>query len=83
MSGEKIRIAHIVEGFLGGTSTYMKTVLPSLVCRGFDVTLICSLYRCRSDSRDKLKELNESGVSVHVIDMHRQINPVIHKYFLY
>jgi glycosyltransferase involved in cell wall biosynthesis len=76
VSGEKIRIAHIVEGFLGGTSTYMKTVLPSLVCRGFDVTLICSLYRCRPDADAVLRELFESGVRIEVIDMRRQINPV-------
>ncbi len=76
MSGQKIRIAHIVEGFLGGTSTYMKTVLPGLVCRGFDVTLICSLYRCRPDANSMLRELFESGVRIEVIDMRRQINPV-------
>ena len=76
VSEKKLRIAHIVEGFLGGTSTYMKSVLPGLVARGFDVTLICSLYRCRADANSMLRELFESGVRIEVIAMRRQINPV-------
>jgi len=74
MNVRRIRVVHIVEGFLGGTSTYVCSVLPQLVKRGFDVTLVCSLERSRSDWRERLLELRESGVKVHVTAMKHGID---------
>jgi glycosyltransferase involved in cell wall biosynthesis len=76
MSNKKIRIVHILEGFLGGTSTYISTVLPQLVRQGFDVTLICSTNRCSPDAAARLSELRKNGVTVHSIPMQREINPL-------
>jgi len=74
MNARKIRVVHIVEGFLGGTSTYVCSVLPQLVKRGFDVTLVCSVERSRPDWCERLLELQESGVKVHVTAMQHRIN---------
>lgn len=76
MSERKIKVVHILEGFLGGTSTYVCTVLPQLVQKGFDVTLIGSTNRCSPDAAARLSELRENGVTVHIIPMHREINPL-------
>ena len=69
-----IKIAHILEGFLGGTSTYISTVLPQLVKEGFDVTLICSLDRCCPDAQTRLSELEKSGIKLCIVPMSREIN---------
>ncbi len=76
MSERKIKVVHILEGFLGGTSTYVCTVLPQLVRKGFDVTLIGSTNRCSPDAAARLSELRQNGVTVHIIPMHREINPL-------
>jgi glycosyltransferase involved in cell wall biosynthesis len=76
MSERKIKIVHILEGFLGGTSSYVCAVLPELARKGFDVTLICSTNRCSPDAAARLSELREKGVTVHIIPMHREINPL-------
>lgn len=70
-----IKVVHILEGFLGGTSTYMTTVLPELVGRGFDVTLVCSVNRCCPDASEKISGLRASGVKVHIVPMYRKISP--------
>jgi glycosyltransferase involved in cell wall biosynthesis len=75
MKDKKLKVVHILEGFLGGTSTYMCTVLPQLVGKGLDVTLISSLDRSCPDARAKMSELRASGVKVHIIPMQRAINP--------
>ena len=72
---KKIRVAHIVEGFVGGMATYMRTVLLQLAQNGFDVTLICSLNRCRPDAHAWLSKLREAGLTIHTINMYRNINP--------
>ena len=76
MSERKIKIVHILEGFLGGASTYVCTVLPELARKDFDVTLICSTNRCSPDAAERLSELKEKGVTVHIVPMHREINPL-------
>ncbi|MHC4478576.1 MAG: glycosyltransferase [Planctomycetota bacterium] len=68
------RLVHILEGFLGGTSTYLCNVLPQLVHKGFDVILICSLNRDCPDAVSRLSRLRQSGVRVHIIPMYRQIS---------
>lgn len=74
MNERRIKVVHILEGFLGGTSTYISTVLPQLARRGFDVTLIVSLNRSCPDARTKITELAGSGVHVYVIPMCREIS---------
>jgi glycosyltransferase involved in cell wall biosynthesis len=74
MNERKIKIVHILEGFLGGTCTYICTVLPQLARKGFDVTLIVSLNRCCPDAQTRISELKFSGVHVHVIPMCREIS---------
>lgn len=69
-----IKVVHILEGFLGGTCTYICTVLPQLAQKGFDVTLIVSLNRCCPDAQTRISELKLSGVHVHVIPMCREIS---------
>jgi glycosyltransferase involved in cell wall biosynthesis len=76
MNDRKIRVVHILEGFVGGTSTYICNVLPELVRNGFDVTLICSLNRYCPDAHTRISKLKESGVKIHIIPMHREINPL-------
>lgn len=76
MSHKQIKIVHIVEGFVGGLSTYVCTVLPQLVQNGFDTTLICSLKRRRPDAYKLISELRRSGVKVYVVPMCRRISPL-------
>jgi len=76
MNNKKIKIAHIIEGFLGGTSTYLCGVLPQLVQKGFDVTLIGSINRKDENAYAKISTLKASGVKVNLIPMSREINPV-------
>ena len=71
----KTKVVHILEGFLGGTSTYMSTVLPELARKGYDVTLIGSVNRCSPDAAVKISELRANGVKVHIVPMYREINP--------
>jgi glycosyltransferase involved in cell wall biosynthesis len=74
MPDKRIKVVHILEGFLGGTSTYICTVLPELVRRGFDVTLIGSTDRCCPDAQARISKLRASGVKVHIIAMCREIS---------
>ncbi len=76
MKQRRIKIVHIVEGFSGGTSTYISTVLPKLAEEGFDVTLINSTNRRCPDAESRLAELRNKGITVHLIPMYRQINLV-------
>lgn len=79
----KIKIAHIVEGFVGGMSTYLCNVLVSLEDAGFDVTLIYSPGRCDAGSPAKIDRLQEHGVKVRTVPMTRAINPVVDLYCLF
>jgi len=72
---KKIKIVHIVEGFIGGVEKYLCNVPAGLVERGFDVSLICSLGRCWGDAWDKIERLEACGVKVYVIEMSRSIRP--------
>ena len=83
MEKGKIKIVHIVEGFTGGLNTYMRLVLPQLVQKGFDTTLICSLNRACPDVADHLAALRASGITVHIVPMCREIRPLkdIHSFF--
>lgn len=76
MRNKPIKIVHILEGFVGGLRTYVCTVLPQLAQNGFDITLICSLNRCCPDASERISELRNSGVTVHIIPMYRQVNPL-------
>lgn len=80
MHDERLKVVHILEGFLGGTSTYMCTVLPQLVRKGLDVTLVISLDRSCPNVHAKISELRTAGVKVHIIPMRREINPFIDAY---
>lgn len=79
----KIKIAHIVEGFVGGISTYFCNVLPSLIDAGFDVTLICSLGRCSSEAEERMEYLKTQGVKVSIVPMIRSVNPAVDLYCLF
>jgi hypothetical protein len=74
MNNKKIKIAHIIEGFLGGTSTYLCAVLPQLVKKGFDVSLIGSINRMDENAYARISTLQASGVKVNLIPMHREIS---------
>lgn len=78
----KCEIAHIIEGFLGGTSTYLCHVLPELKRNGFNVTLICSLVRCDNDARAKVDNLRNQGIRVIETGMKRSLNPLTDLYYL-
>ncbi|MHC4647920.1 MAG: glycosyltransferase [Planctomycetota bacterium] len=73
MDKKTIKVVHILEGFVGGARTYACTVLPRLVERGFDVTLICSLNRGEPDAPARVSELAGRGVKVHVVPMSRSV----------
>ena len=74
MFNRTIKIVHIVEGFVGGLSTYICEVLPQLVCKGFDVTLICSVNRSSPDTCTRISELIKKGVKVQIVPMRREIS---------
>ncbi|UCG49946.1 MAG: glycosyltransferase family 4 protein [Phycisphaerales bacterium] len=76
MDSKPVRVVHILEGFLGGTSTYMCTVLPELVRRGYEVTLIGSVGRGYPDAEARISGLRAAGVEVHIIPMCREIRPL-------
>lgn len=82
MVAGKVKIAHVVEGFVGGLVTYMFSVLPELQKRGFEVHLICSLDRLISgtteklDMTKKLDHLRKMGIVVHIVPMARKIRPL-------
>lgn len=80
---DKIKIAHIIEGFTGGTCTYLCNVLDSLANSGFDITLICSFSRRDVEYVDKIENLKRNGVKVHTVSMTRAINPIIDIYSLF
>jgi len=76
MRNEALKVVHIVEGFVGGLSTYICTVLPQLAQKGFKVTLICSLKRCCPDALSRIEKLRQNRVTVHIISMQREISPL-------
>lgn len=76
MRNEALKVVHIVEGFVGGLSTYVCTVLPQLAQKGFKVTLICSLKRCCPDALSRIEKLRQNRVTVHIISMQREISPL-------
>jgi colanic acid/amylovoran biosynthesis glycosyltransferase len=80
---EKIKIAHVIEGFVGGISTYFCNVLVPLKEVGFDVTLIYSPDRCDAGALAKIDQLKEHGIKVHTVPMTRAINPVVDLYCLF
>jgi len=69
-----MKVVHILQGFSGGTSTYICTVLPELVKKGFDVTLICSVNHYCHDATGRISKLRETGVKIHIVPMRREIN---------
>ena len=73
MREKALKVVHILEAFLGGTATYACTVLPRLVQRGLDVTLICSLNRSDPDAPARIARLKKSGVRVYIVPMSRGI----------
>lgn len=74
MSNKPIKIAHIMEGFVGGLSTYACTVLPQLARNGFDLTLICSLKRSYPDVSKLVYKLKKVGINVYTVPMQRRID---------
>ena len=78
----QIKIAHVVEGFVGGMSTYLGSVLVSHKKAGFDVTLIYSPNRCDTGLSAKIKQLKEHGINVRTVPMTRAINPLVDLYCL-
>lgn len=76
----KIRIAHVIEGFEGGTCTYMMNVLPGLKKKGFNVTLICSLKRKTPDHETKISLLRLQGVDVRLVPMRRRVSLINDSY---
>lgn len=77
MENGKIKIVHILEGFVGGLRSYICLVLPQLAQKGFDVTLICSLRRSSAGAINDIEELRKNGIEVHIVPMIRGINPVV------
>lgn len=76
MKQDSLKIVHIVEAFAGGLATYMRLVLPELICGGFDVTLICSLERACPSALKTVPMLRERGIKVLVVPMTRSIRPL-------
>jgi len=79
---KNIKIAHIIEGFVGGMVTYLCNVLISLKKAGFDVTLIYSPKRGDNDSSKTINMLKGHGIKVYTVPMTRSIHPMIDLYCL-
>jgi hypothetical protein len=76
MHDKKIKIVHILEGFMGGASTHIRTVLPQLVQKGFDVTLIGSLNRCCPDAHTRISELRDHPTLAVKIQLRHNPHPL-------
>ncbi|KKL80261.1 hypothetical protein LCGC14_2006550, partial [marine sediment metagenome] len=74
---------HIVEGFVGGVSTYLCNVLVLLKEADFDVTLIYSPDRFDAGVPAKIERLKDRGVKILTVPMTRTINPLIDLYCLF
>lgn len=70
-----IKVVHICEGFVGGMRTHLCAILPELVGKGLDVTLVVSLGRSAPDVGARITELRGRGVKVCFIPMLRGIHP--------
>jgi len=82
MNTPKIKIVHVVEGFIGGLATYMFHVLPGLHRERFEVTLICSLGRKERAMAEKFSMLRKAGIIIHFVPMKRGFTPVADLYCL-
>jgi len=76
MRDKPIRIVHIIEPFQGGTAKHVCLILPELVRRGFDVTLICSLNRADPKVQKNIAQLTQIGIKVRIMEMCREIRPL-------
>lgn len=70
-----VRVAHVVEALSGGVLGYLERVLPSLVDRRIDVSLICSPEREAPGAAGGLERLRSAGVRVRVLPLAREISP--------
>jgi len=80
MKHKIIKIAHITQTLSGGMHTYFRHVLPKLVQKGFEVTLLCPTEKYKTENKNLLDELSKKGITVINIPMKKQINPFVDLY---
>jgi glycosyltransferase involved in cell wall biosynthesis len=74
MQHQRIRLAHICEGFEGGVCTYFRTIIPELTKKEFEITLILSLECNEPNSYKVIDGLKKYGVRIKVVPMVNQVN---------
>jgi len=64
-----MKIVHITQGTVGGTLEYFKLLLPRLVNKDYDITVVCPSYGPMA------QELRNLNIKVHCLHMEREISP--------
>lgn len=72
----KIKIAQILEATIGGTAKHINQIFDNLNSHEFEFTLICSTKRDLQFTKN-VKNLQKRGIHVIIIEMVRNINPII------
>lgn len=65
-----MKILFITQATIGGTLEYFKLLIPRLMQKGFDITVICPTYG------PMLTDLEALNITVHPIEMERAITPL-------
>jgi glycosyltransferase involved in cell wall biosynthesis len=74
-AGGPIRVAQILEAAEGGTRRWIENVVQGMNPSRIQNSLICSVHRDQSFNLT-IQEMRRTGISVFVLDMRREINPV-------
>ena len=72
----KIKIAQILEATIGGTAKHINQIFDNLNSHEFEFTLICSTKR-DLQFKNNIKKIQSRGINVTIIEMVRNINPII------
>ena len=65
----------VLEATAGGSARHVTELARGCQRRGFDVHLVCGIRRNR-EFRSTLRELEEAGLTVHELDMLRELHPL-------
>lgn len=70
-----VKIMMVLEATAGGSARHVTELARGCQRRGFDVHLVCGIRRNR-EFRSTLRELEDSGLTVHELDMLRELHPL-------
>jgi len=70
-----VKIMMVLEATAGGSARHVIELARGCQRRGFDVHLVCGIRR-NAEFRSTLCELEETGLTVHELDMLRELHPL-------